>query len=206
MPPELKAYFGLLLTLFRPNRVPPSLDTYSNKPGDISGWSLDELKLLIEEGRRELDGQTAGLIRVRDQARLLFSTAVALIIVMGVELRTLTKYTADWEWLLLVGWAAATALTFLALAASAAMATAAAQMSIVDTAVLSHYGKVSASGESSNTEFPVHRKLAGDYANMMKLGADSVNTLQTVFRYAVLSICLAGVLQLSVWVWLILKR
>jgi hypothetical protein len=205
-PPELKAYVRVICALLRPNKVPPPLNTYRNVAGDIGEWTREELTILIEEGRRELDGQSTGLLRIRDQARLVFTIAVALTVVMGVELRAVAARAGGWRWPLIAGWTVGTALTFLALVGAAAIATVAAHMGLIDTAVLSHYRDNVPAGSPSADECPVHRRLAKDYASMMKDGADSVNTLQTVFRYGVLNLCIGGLVQLVVWALLLLSR
>jgi hypothetical protein len=52
-------------------------DVHRAEPGDMSKWEDDDLNLLIDEGRRQLDRQGSDLEQIRGRAQFLFTTTLA---------------------------------------------------------------------------------------------------------------------------------
>ncbi len=68
-PRESVVYLQHVVALFRPNRPVPSFDAYRQTPRGLADWEAQDLKVLIEEGRRQLDRQRQDLERLQGRAQ-----------------------------------------------------------------------------------------------------------------------------------------
>lgn len=160
--------------LFAPGRKLPLHPADQLKPQSISTWTPAELRLLIEEGRRQSDRQKADLDELRGRAQWLFTVAVAALGALGAGLAH-TRPGA----LASVFWAAALLGLAYGVGGATAIMVARADFRVIHAAVLSGLSP------------PVERELAEAYAGMMAEGENTVATRITVFRQAVV-LCLCG--------------
>ena len=79
-------YLVHALSLLAPGYELPVVSADQIKPKDVSQWSEEELKLLIEEGRRQSDRQQADLRDIRSRAQWLFTVAAAALGALGAGL------------------------------------------------------------------------------------------------------------------------
>jgi hypothetical protein len=75
---EFAVYARHVVALFWPNKAAPSLVADENEPGEMDGWDEDELRILIDEGRRQLDRQHEDLERIRGRSQVLLAFGLAL--------------------------------------------------------------------------------------------------------------------------------
>ncbi len=78
---EAAVYARHVVALLLPGCDLGEFIAHPTEPGDVSGWDAEELRLLLEEGRRQLDRQRAELERIQTRAQFLFTTAAALLTV-----------------------------------------------------------------------------------------------------------------------------
>jgi hypothetical protein len=169
-----KVYGEYALSLVMPGSPLPVLPADQSAPAALTEWSKDELILMIDEGRRQLDRQQDDLRDVRGRAQWLFTVAVAGIATLGAGLasrHTGVATTCLWLFGLLV-------LTW-GVAGAASVMVSRADLMTIHTAVL------------SGAERPIDRSLAGSYSRIMSTGENTVATRLTVFRQAAV-FCLAG--------------
>jgi hypothetical protein len=76
---ELKVYGQHVLALFWPNAPAPVHRADLNQPGNLSGWKSEDLHILIEEGRRQIDRQHDDLERIRTRSQILLAFGLALV-------------------------------------------------------------------------------------------------------------------------------
>jgi hypothetical protein len=76
---EVVVYLAHVAALFRPGvRIQP-FRIHPGRVGSLQGWDDDDFRLLVEEGRRQLDRQRTDLDRIQTRAQLLFTTAGVLL-------------------------------------------------------------------------------------------------------------------------------
>lgn len=169
-----------------PGRRVPVFDTNKNEPHALDGWSDDELLLMVDEGRRQLDRQAASHGRLLDQAQFLFTTSLALLVVVSATLRRI--HDDEGHWALVAAWLCGTVLVFSGTLGAASLLSVRAAFGSIDSALL------------SQSEPPVLRDLADAYASFGKPGDDTLNTRITVYRDAVLLVLVGAALHSLAWV------
>lgn len=103
----ISLYFSHCLALFRPGKDPlfPDL-SQTRKHGDLSSWKSDELELLIEHGRSQLDGQSTQLRDVQARSQFLLTTALGALLFavnrLSETLRSETGNLLAWTSILLI--------------------------------------------------------------------------------------------------------
>lgn len=183
---EQKVYAQHVLALFRPGSVGPAHPADPNKPGDLEGWSPEDLELLVEEGRRQTDRQTADLERVRGRAQVLLALSLALTGAAAslIDDVDVAGHVAIWGfWILAIafgGWA---------LLGAAATATVAAEPEIIHASVLSRYDP------------PIQDQLAADYAAIVIKGENELAVRLTDLRWGVTHLLVAALMALVVLTW-----
>jgi hypothetical protein len=140
--------------------------------GELNDWSDDELKLLIEECRRTLDGQHSRFDRLRTTAQVVLPISVALLVAVATRLRHVIAEPTDW-------------LRY-ALGAAATLAVRSDFGSILPT-VVSQLGP------------PILPKIARAYAGQVAVGETTIGTRITVIRDAITLLVLGGVVQVLLW-------
>jgi hypothetical protein len=172
--------------LFNAGAGAPVHDADHNKPGDQSAWTDEQVDLLIEEGRRQLDRQVEDLERVRLRAQVTLALGLALLGAAGSLRSTVSAAHVVVLWVL---WCVALAVTGWAILGAAATAVVRADMSMIHATVLSRY-----TGD-------VKRQLANDYAGSAPAGESQVAARLTNLRIAVAYLLVGAALTLGVWVW-----
>ena len=103
----INLYFSHCLALFRPGKDPlfPDL-SQTRKHGDLSSWESDELELLIEHGKSQLDGQSTQLRDVQARSQFLLTTALGALLFavnrLSETLRLETSNLFAWTSILLI--------------------------------------------------------------------------------------------------------
>lgn len=174
----LVVYAKHIWGLFAPgDPVPLHYDPDESFTAPLENWQPEDLRLMIEEGRRQYDEQIAHLERIRGRAQWLFTTGLAL----GAAIATVgAGVFKDQDWYVVVIWLAAIALATWASLGAAAILTVRKDFDGIATSVLSTYAP------------PIEKQLARDYAEMLETGDLTVNTALTLFRQAVLWMTIAG--------------
>jgi hypothetical protein len=168
-------YVGLLLL---PGWPAPTYNADQIKPGDLEGWSADDLKLLITEGQRQYDRTVAQLAEIRGRAQNLLAIGIALI---GILAGTRPHASCRFGWYV---WMASVLLTGLSVLGAAAILAVRADMDTIHAAVLSQRSP------------GVLRSLAEDYAGIQASGMSTSATRLTLLWDAVLLILVGGTLGL----------
>jgi hypothetical protein len=175
-----------LVTLFRPGTSAPVHDADHNESGVLDSWTADQIRILIDEGRRQIDRQTEDLERVRQRAQVALVIGLALEGTVGA-LRGLVSSAETWPaWVL---WALGLVLVAWAVLGAAATAVVQADMQIIHATVLSRR-----SGD-------VERGLAADYAAMAPVGEKQLATRLTNLRLAVAFLLAGAAATLGAWLW-----
>jgi hypothetical protein len=185
---EQKVYAQHVLALFRPGAIGPVHTADPNEPGSLKKWDESERRLLIEEGRRQLDRQVDDLERVRSRSQILLVLALALTATTGSLLSRMDRVDGLAPWLV---WSAALVLGGWAVLGAAATSVVAAKPETIHATVLSRY------------ESPIEPKLAEDYAVLVIAGEEHVAVRLTNLRWAIAYLLACGALTLSVWAWTI---
>ncbi len=132
---------------------------------------------MIDEGRRQYDGQVSALEETRGRAQWLFSVALALA---GAGAALALKLFPHPTHAQLAAWLCSVVFTSWSALGAASVITGAAKLSGIATAPLSSY------------EPPIKRQLAKDYADILDVGEQTVNTRITLYRQAVVWLILGG--------------
>lgn len=181
---ELVVYARHVLALFWPNKSAPTLVADRNEPGDVGGWKEDELRLLVDEGRRQVDRQHEDLERIRGRSQVLLALGLALEGSIASLQSQLTNAASFWLWAL---WVLALLAGGWSVLGAGATSVVRADMVIIHSAVL------------SRRDPPVLPELAEDYAGMTKQGEDQLATRLTNLRQAVAWLLIAAFLGLVSW-------
>jgi len=175
-------YARYVLALVRPGRLVPTYLPAEEFNTDLSKWSEDELGVLIDEGRRQFDAQTDSLEKIRGRAQWLFSLALALT---GADAALAAKVFPHPTCAQLAAWVASIVFTSWSALGAASIITVTAQLAGVATGPLSRYAP------------PIKRQLATDYAEILDVGEQTVNTRLTLYRQAVVWLILGGYAALA---------
>lgn len=186
LPENQRIYARHVLALFIAGAGAPVHDADHNKSGDQSAWTDEQIDLLIEEGRRQLDRQVEDLERVRLRAQVTLALGLALLGAAGSLRSTISAAHVVVLWVL---WGLALAVTGWAILGAAATAVVRADMNMIHATVLSRY-----TGD-------VKRQLAHDYANSAPAGESQVAARLTNLRIAVAYLLVGAALTLGAWVW-----
>lgn len=166
---EARLYLVYCAALLHPGRALPTFTEPAVVSIDLDSDADDELALIIEEGRRQLDRQMADLERIRNRAGALATVSLALA--AAVVTKTADALKAHWAVAAL--WVLACALAVLAVAGAAAVLSARAVFGQTDTLTAAQGAR------------PFRRYLAEAYAESVAVGEETVRTFLTVFRDAV---------------------
>jgi hypothetical protein len=163
-----------VVSLVAPGQDVPVFLADQMLPQGVDGWDDDDLQLLIEEGRRQVDRQQSDLGQIRARAQWLFTVGVAALVALGGGFASVHPPLG-----LALMWLVGMVLLVYGVGGAAAIVTVKADFSVIHAAVL------------SAADPPVRRALASAYARMMPTGENTVATRLTVLRQAVV-FCLAG--------------
>lgn len=181
---EFKVYAQHVLGLLVPNLRAPVHKADRNAAGDVAQWVSEDLDLLIDEGRRQLDRQHDDLERIRSRAQVLLALGLALV---GTTAALQGRVSDSSSWLVWAMWLVALATGAWSILGAAATSVVRADMSIIHAAVLSRR-----SGK-------IKEELAKDYSEMVMAGENQLATRLTNLRHAVTWLLVAAVLALASW-------
>ena len=176
-------YAAHIAGLVRQGKAVPVYDAHRNQPGSLEAWKEDDLRLMVDEGRRQLDQQLGDLESLRGRAQFLFTVTVALVGALGALADDAYDQACEGVFVL---WCVATLAGAYAGLGAAAVMTVRADFSVIDSARLSTYPS------------PILARLAGDYSRMLGTGANTVATRLTIFRQAVVWLIVSAILGLTV--------
>jgi cytochrome c oxidase subunit IV len=180
---EVVVYLAHVAALFRPGvRVQP-FRIHPGRVGSLQGWGDGDFRLLVEEGRRQLDRQRIDLDRIQTRSQLLFTTAGVLIALLVSESGVVHRHGLA----VFVLWSLGLVLIVLGLLGAAALTAARGTFGMVDAALLSQEAP------------PVLRSVARAHAELVAEGENTVGTRLTVFRDAVMLVVVGAAFQAGVW-------
>ncbi len=143
-----------------------------NHPGDVTEFDELSLRLVVEEGRRQIDNQSERFKHTTDRAQVVVTVSL-LALPFWVGLFSLARKSRHWqEWVSGGLWVLAGFLLVCGLAAAAAVAVTKANFEAIDTTQITTWDP------------PVLRRMAMDYAGAVRLGEGTVADRVTVFRQA----------------------
>jgi hypothetical protein len=166
---EARLYLIYCAALLHPGRTVPTFAEPAPTTISLDTHADDELMLVIEEGRRQLDRQIADLDRIRNRAGALATVSLALTVAIATKAADILQH----HWALIAMWAWACAMAVLAVAGAASVLSARAVFGRTDA-------QMAAQGPR-----PVRSHLAEAYAEVAGVGEETVSTFLTVFRGAV---------------------
>jgi hypothetical protein len=170
-----------------PVRVP---EVNKNEPGDLSGWDplehADSLQLICQEGRAQLDRQTERLAHVTGRAHIVLGIGVVVLAYGAAVLGDMDGKVGGVPGLLTtLTWIAGFLFALSAVLGAGSIIVVRADFSDVDTTQL------------SNRTPPIFRSLAGDYAEAVVEGENTVaarvRMLRTTTRVLVVGVALLAV-------------
>lgn len=184
MPGEFTTYLSYVIGIVRPGRPRPVFPVHTNEPGSLDKWSTEDLGLVIDEGRRQLDAQSGMLGDLRSRAQWLVTIAIPVIVAIASTQPTI--WTGGYVVKLL--WVAAITLIAYGLLGSVAIMTVRVDFGSIDTAKLSTF------------ETDQKRGLASAFSRSVRTGANTNATLVTLFRQSVFWFVIGGACGLVAWI------
>jgi hypothetical protein len=177
-------YLQHIAALFRLGKAAAVHESDRNKPGDLASWSDDDLRLLVDEGRRQLDRQNADLEQIRGRAQVLLAIGIALEGTSGALREEVSKGSS---WFLAL-WVLALVLIGFSVLGAAAVAVVRYDGEMIHTTVLSRYTP------------PVLRRLADDYAAIAPTNESQLATRLINMRFAVVLLLAGALCTLAAWI------
>jgi hypothetical protein len=151
--------------------VTPTM-TNPNNAGDMDKFTNEDLRLTIDEGRRQLDGQTSRLENVQGRAQTLLAIALAALGFAVVSFGRLDRVQGTRYLIAQVVFVIAMAVVVLGVACAAAVVVVRADFDQTDATQISTF------------DTPIILRVTVDYANAVKVGEITVATRVTLFRMA----------------------
>jgi hypothetical protein len=180
---EARVYGRYVLALFRPGIEVPMFGTPTEVAGDLDRLAIDDLKIVVEEGRRQLDRQLADLERTRSRAGTLLTVGLAEIAVLSASAHRVFGHGL----VLAILWFLSAALAILAVGGAASLLTSQARFGRTDTRQL------------ATGPVPVLPSLALAYAAAVGLGEETIRTRITILRDGVLLAVVSALMYAAVW-------
>jgi len=180
---EARGYLWHCFAVIRPGIEIPVFEQPTTFSGDLTGAPEGELKLVIEEGRRQLDRQASDLERHRTRAGTVVTVALVEIALLSNGARTSLRS----GWPVTAAWSLSAVLVLFGLAGAVAVLTGRAVLGRSDTQVIA-----SAPG-------PRLMEAAVSYAQDASLGEPTVAARLTVLRDAVLLLILGALMYAAAW-------
>ena len=191
-PNELALYFEYAIALMRPGSRVRRFNTVRNKAaetGDLSHCNDENLKLIIEEGRRKLDQQSDRFDRIRQTAQVILPIGVALLVVVGSELSHIKTEHRNWlRGCLYGGWGISTTLVLSGVFGAAAI-----------LVVKATFGTVLPTLVSQLEPDRLSREVAEAYVSESVVGEDTINTRITIQWWSAFFLATGGILYGIIW-------
>ncbi len=181
---EARLYITYVAALFRPGIGLPTFgEPVEFHPSPDYAYNDDDLKVIVEEGRRQVDRQLSDLEGIRSRAGTLLTLSLAEIGVLSASASRVFSHGA----LIITAWTLSLILAILAAGGAASIVTSRADFGRINTQSLARVSS------------PVLRRAAIGYARAVGQGEETIRTRITVFRDSVLLVVLAGILYALVW-------
>lgn len=186
---EVATYARHILVLLSSGRPAPQFNAHNVSPASIGGWSYEEKKLFVEEGRRQLDRQAADFSQVQTRAQVVLTIGLALAAGWTSALSevlngTATAPAAAWLFLILSG-----ILILLAALGATSIIVVRAEFGSIHTTLLTH------------AQRPGLESLAAAYARTVPIGGNTIATRLSILRYSVFeAFTQPGSATIGVWV------
>lgn len=180
---ELRVYTIYCLSVFWPGMNVPVFHEPQEFDVDLVRVEDDELRLIIEEGRRQFDRQSLDLERIRTRGATLITVGLIEIAALSGGAR------GSWDsgWMVSSAWTIATAFVLFGLAGAIAVLTSKAVFGRTDAGLIARTGR---------NRF---RELAMTYALHAEEGESTVAARLTVLRDAVLLLVSGGLVYAAAW-------
>jgi uncharacterized membrane protein len=192
-PRELAIYFEYIIALMRPGRKVRCFKTIGGdaaKTGDLSRYTEDQLKFIIDESRHRLDQQFQRFDRIRKTAQVVLPIGIALLVVVGSELSRINAACSSWlRNFLYVGWGTSVAMVLAGVLGSAAI--------LVVQAI---FGTVLPTLVSQIEPTNFIQVVANNYVSQSVVGEDTINTRITLQWWSVLFMALGGIIFGINWI------
>lgn len=182
---EIVMYLRHVRGLLIPGITVAIVQTDTLEPEPLDGWGDDALQIVIDEGRRQIDRQSDRFDRIRSSAQFLFTTALALLVVLGASAHRVLHREGV---VLSAGWVIGLLAVAGGTLGTAAILTVKAEFGSIHTALLSRSGPA-----------PL-RDLAVAYTQQVRAGENTLNARVTVYRDAVWLVLVGALVQLIVWI------
>jgi hypothetical protein len=182
---ETTMYLRHVRGLLIPGVTVAIVQTDTLEPESLDGWGDDALRIVVDEGRRQIDRQSERFDRVRSGAQFLFTTALALLVVLGASAHRVLDHEGV---VLRVAWSIGLVAVAGGTLGAAAILTVKAEFGSIHTALLSRSGPE-----------PL-RDLAVAYTQQVRAGENTLNARVTVYRDAVWLVLVGALVQLVVWI------
>lgn len=139
-------------------------------PGDLNDWKEEDLHLVIEEGRRQLDSLATQFEQARSRGQYLFTLGLALLVTTAAGA---TRFNENL--IVFVIWFIGFLLLVVAVLGAAAIVVAPGQLGGVDSVLLSR----------TSADADIVRELAAAYPRAVVTSADSVRVRHSLLRDSV---------------------
>lgn len=180
-------YLRYIHALFGAGRPVPVFDAQGITPRSVDTWSSDEKKLLVDEGRRQLDRQVADLYQIQTRAQIVVTTGIALGAAWASMFSSVFDASGVWQVAVMALWITAAMLIVLTTLGAAAL-----------MSVRADFGMIHATLLSLSTP-PVLDALAAAYARTVRVGHNTVATRLGLLRISVLLILAAATILGLAW-------
>ena len=187
----LRLYASHCWNLFRPGATPRFADIYGQfESGDLSQWTSDELALLVEEGRLQIDRQRSQLARIQSRSQFLLTTSLGALLLavnlLAQEIPAESSLTSlTWVAVLLI---LTVVLLVMGALGAASNLGAKNRFGAIDTSLL------------SNVDPPVDLALATAYVEYVRPGENTLATRLTIYWVAILLVLTGSILLAVAWV------
>jgi hypothetical protein len=180
---EARLYLYYVAAVLRPGVRVPTYREPTGFDGNLDAVADDDLKIIIEEGRRTIDQQDADLEHIRSRAGTLLTIGLAEIAVLSALATRSFKHGP----VVAILWCLSAVAIVLAIGGTTSVLTSQARMGRVDIRQV-------ASGSP-----PFLRCTARGYLEMLGHGEETVRTRLTVMRDAVLLETLTALFLAAAW-------
>lgn len=187
---EFRAYLWYCLALFWPGANVPLFEKPPERDPDITGFTDEQLQVVLDEGRRQLDRQRQDLERVQTRSATAATIGLAEIALLSNGGATVIRAGGFW----LIPWLIGVACVFLGVAGAVSLLT------TRPTVAAPHVNDIATY---------VGRKplyiAAYSYVRDVDTGDVTLSARVTILRDAALLLVLGGVLYAAIWPFVQLK-
>jgi len=180
---EARVYAYYVFAVFRPGIEVPTFGEPEDFTDSLDGLTDEDRKIVVEEGRRQLDRQLADLEKNKSRAATMLTVG---LVELGVLAAGANRTFAYGPWTGIV-WILSAILALLALGGAVSLLTSQAVFGRVDTRALA----------SSPT--PLQQQVAIGYAQSVSWGEETIRTRITLLRDGVLLAVASAMLYALIW-------